>query len=92
MLQQLDPADNYYFLSGLLIGDELAYLQQRRETIVLAAPPALLQLYRIALEFMLPPRRLVILEKDTLEKALLAGQHKILQLYEKSKQLSLETF
>lgn len=85
------PTDNFFFLSGLLIGDELAYLQQREETVVLAAPAALFPLYRIALEMILPQSRLVLLEEPDLELGLLRGQQKILEHYEEREYFSLET-
>lgn len=91
LLHKHAPVDNYFFLSGLLIGDELAYLCEGEEIVVLAAPAALFPLYKIALETMLPMRRRLLLGEGELEKALLMGQQKILQQYEERKYFSLET-
>jgi len=76
-----NPEDNYYRLSGMLIGDELAYLQERSETIILAAPNPVFSLYRQALESFIEPQRLVLLDGKILAKALLVGQKKILTLH-----------
>lgn len=78
VVRNLDRGDNYFFLSGLLIGDELSYLGNGKETVFLAAPDAVLNLYRIALERIVGEDRLVILDSDDLKRAVLLGHKKIL--------------
>lgn len=83
LLQNTEKEDNYYFLSGLLIGDELAYLKKGKNKIFLAAPEPVYSLYQIALELILEPSQLSCFDEEVLEKALLAGQKKILLRYDK---------
>ncbi|MDW7692170.1 2-dehydro-3-deoxygalactonokinase [Flammeovirgaceae bacterium SG7u.111] len=75
--------DNYFFLSGLLIGDELAYLKGSSNPVFLAAPNPILRLYKLGLDQLVSPDQLVVLEGNALEKALLIGQKKIISLYGK---------
>lgn len=82
IIDHQNPEDSYYQLSGMLIGDELAYLKEQSETIILAAPDPVYSLYNQALESHIEPQRLVLLEGKTLEKALLVGQKKILALHD----------
>lgn len=91
LLQQHHPTNNYYFLSGLLIGDELANLQQEQAAVVLAAPDAVFPLYRLGLEAIFSSKQITLLTEPDLEKALLFGQLKMLQQYETSNSLSMGT-
>lgn len=74
--------DNYFFLSGLLLGDELAYLKTEKRKIVLAAPATLSNLYKTALDEILGSKNYVFLENTIVENAILVGQKKILESYE----------
>ena len=74
---------NYFYLSGILIGDELSYLKQHKEMIFLAAPEPIFKLYKTALETIIPVKQLLFFDSKILEDALLIGQRKILQLYVK---------
>lgn len=74
--------ENYYFLSGLLIGDELSYLRNSHQYLFLAAPSAIYPLYKIALESLIDRDKLVLFDEEHLKTALLRGQKKILRLYE----------
>lgn len=74
---------NFYFLSGLLIGNELAYLQQTKAIVFLAASKPIFNFYKTALEILLPSNEVIFFEEAILEKALLTGQKKILKLHEK---------
>ena len=74
---------NYYRLSGMLIGDELCYLKGSKANVFLAAPDSVFELYRTALEEIIPHDQLVLLNQKALEEALLKGQKKILMIYEK---------
>ncbi len=81
--KNLSNTYNYYFLSGLLIGDELAYLRKTNTKIFLAAAMPIFNLYKTALEILLPANKILFFEEAILEKALLTGQKKILKLHEK---------
>lgn len=83
VLEHTPKNSNYFFLSGLLIGDELRYLKDQQDTICLAASGSLFTLYKYALELLCPPDQLAFLESGALEKALFVGQHKLLVHNEK---------
>lgn len=74
--------DNYFYLSGLLLGDELAYLKSEKRKIVLAAPATLSNLYKTALDDILGPENYLFLENNIVENAILVGQKIILESYE----------
>ena len=78
LLKDCNKEDNYYFLSGLLIGEEIAYLKDENGKVFLAAPRSVSELYKLALEHVLTEDRIVVLEDQALENALLKGQRKIL--------------
>ncbi len=82
VLENMQKEENYYYLSGMLIGDELSYLQEENSKVILAAPKPLFDMYKIALEMILTHEQLIFLDDKTLKKALLKGQRKILKLYE----------
>lgn len=71
--------ENFYFLSGLMIGGELAYLKNTSAPIYLAAAGILNELYQLALDSFLPKEQITCLEKKLIEEALLIGQQQILQ-------------
>ncbi|WP_149273526.1 2-dehydro-3-deoxygalactonokinase [Pareuzebyella sediminis] len=71
--------ENYYFLSGLLIGDELCYLKNLQEHLFLAAPRAVYPLYKMALESLIAPEKLVLFDEEHVLMGLLGGQKKILR-------------
>ena len=76
------PEENYFYLSGLLIGAELATFKENSETIYLGGSGLLSELYRHALESFLPLDRIVRFDTRLVDKALLAGQKKILHTYD----------
>ncbi len=76
-------AENYFYLSGLLIGDELAYLKNETRNIFLAAPYPLSKVYKIALDHIIGAGNYMFLDDEIVEKAVLVGQKKILEYYEK---------
>src|SRR5690606_38054296 len=78
ILKDCKKEDNYYFLSGLLIGDEIAYLKDAIGKVFLAAPRSVLGLYKLALEHILSEGQFVVLDDMALENAVLKGQRKIL--------------
>lgn len=73
--------DNYYYLSGMLIGDELAYLKNAQNKVFLLASEPVFTLYKIALEAIIKPDQLVTFDENILEKRLLTGHKKILKHY-----------
>jgi len=73
--------NNYYFLSGLLIGDELSALKKYRGNVFLAASEAILTLYYKALTLVVKPEQIVLFDSKTNDNALLVGQKKILVQY-----------
>ena len=80
LLYNCDKEDNYYFLSGLLMGEELAYLKNERSMVFLAAPRPVSELYKLALENIVAKNRLVFFDEKALERSVLVGQRKILAL------------
>lgn len=82
ILQSKNREDNYYFLSGLLIGDELSGIAGDAEHLFLAAPTATRILYQLAFQKVLPHRRLVVIDQHVITTALYRGQRKILSLHE----------
>ncbi len=74
--------DNFYYLSGILIGDELSYLTEVNDSISLAASGSLAVLYQTALERLFEAGKLNLIQGQKLETALLAGQKKIMILDE----------
>lgn len=75
--------ENYYFLSGLLLGDELSYLKKETKKIFLASPYPLANLYKIALDIILGSGNYILFDSETVSKAILIGQKKILESYDK---------
>ncbi len=79
VLRQTDTTDNFYRLSGLLIGDELAKLpRDKSQRIYLAGTGPLLRLYRFALEILGEDERLTVYDEKVLGEALLSGQRMLL--------------
>lgn len=73
--------DNYYFLSGMLIGEELAYLRDSKGFIFLMASEPVFSLYKTALEEIINADRIVFFGDKSLEKTLIIGHKQILQNY-----------
>jgi len=82
LLHGAKKKDTYFMLSGMLIGDELAYLRSWESNVFLAAPEPFYDMYKLALETILKKEHLFFFGDKVLENALLNGQKKILQLYE----------
>jgi len=79
VLRQTDATDNFYRLSGLLIGDELAKLpRDKSQRIYLAGAGPLLRLYRYAIEILGEDERLTVYDEKVLGEALLSGQRMLL--------------
>ena len=70
--------ENYYFLSGLLIGAEIGTLQvSSPERIVLCAGSELHELYERAIQVLNLSDKTKILDKEIIEKAVIKGQMKV---------------
>ncbi|MBB4078014.1 2-dehydro-3-deoxygalactonokinase [Lewinella aquimaris] len=79
VLRDTDPVDNYYRLSGLLIGAELHDVAvEVEQPLWLAASGSLRILYRAALQELCGADHLVVLDDQLIERALLRGQCQIL--------------
>lgn len=74
--------ENYYYLSGLLIGAELSTLTNQTTLIFLAASGIAHKLYKLALESFLPVGQLECFDRHQVKKAVLNGQRKILETYD----------
>lgn len=82
LLGRRKKVESYYYLSGLLIGEELSYLRDIETTICMAASGIINDLYQIALKFLIKKEEnLIFFDEEQLEKALLMGQRKILEQY-----------
>ena len=81
ILGKADPIENYYILSGILIGNELSYITKLKEKVFLASSGDLLKMYELALSNILPKEQIISLDSKIIENAMLNGQRKILNLY-----------
>jgi 2-dehydro-3-deoxygalactonokinase len=75
----LSPEQNYFYLSGLLIGSELKYITENiKYKLVLCSTGGLLQLYRTAVEFAGLSEHTIVVPAEIPDNAAMAGQLKIL--------------
>lgn len=81
VISGLSTSENYYFLSGLLIGDELRDINKERK-IYLSASEPLYSLYKIALQNMLPEENLVFFDEQITNQAIVDAHMKILKRFE----------
>ena len=79
LFQKKSSKENYYFLSGLLIGGELTYLKDSGKKIYLATSGSLLNLYKIAIETITSSS--IIFEENCIDQALLIGHKKIVNTH-----------
>lgn len=84
VLQGVRPADNVWFLSGILVGDEVGTLVALpgRPRLWLIGEPARVALYRTALEVLDPERGAETLRDVSLNEAVVAGQEQLLARHE----------
>lgn len=83
LIHKTSSKENYYYLSGLLIGAELGYLKEKSETVYLAVTGIQNELYQLALKSFIPEAPIVCFEPQIIETALLIGQRKILEYHVK---------
>ena len=81
LIRKQHPTKNYFYLSGMLIGNELAYLTNESTAIYLAASDELQLLYTLALEAVVPTERITSISQSELEKATIRGHKKVLKRY-----------
>ena len=82
LFNSITKEENYYFLSGLLIGDELSYLKYESKKVLVACHFPLANLYRLALNEIIGENKYVLLKNEIVSKAMLIGQQKILKQYD----------
>lgn len=80
LLNKKSKEENFFFLSGLLIGGELAYLKETNKSVYIGTTGELHQLYYHALKQIKISSN--FFDQSTMDKALLIGQKKILRSYE----------
>ena len=79
----LSSQENYFYLSGLLIGSEIKSLHQEMPcTIVLCSGNSLFQLYRLAIEKLSFDAKTIYIEPAMMDKAAFWGQIKIFQSFQ----------
>ncbi len=78
VFRQASREENHYYLSGLLIGNELRGLAASTGKLYVAAAVPLLDLYWIALEELYGSKRIIHLDGAVLQEALHFGQSSIL--------------
>jgi 2-dehydro-3-deoxygalactonokinase len=75
LFEKKSKEENFYFLSGLLIGCELAYLKDNSKKIYLATSGTLTKLYKLALESL--TENSIIFDEKIIDQALIIGHNKI---------------
>lgn len=80
LFNRYNKADNYFYLSGLLIGHELKEISNSDFTAIhLVSTKTMEQMYITALEVVLPNQQIQIIDSD---QALIMGQLKIAKAYD----------
>jgi len=86
LFKLLSAEENFFYLSGLLIGSEIRSLHQEMPcTIVLCSGDNLFQLYRLAIEKLNFNTRKIFIEPSMMDKAAFCGQIKIFQSHQQHK-------
>ncbi|WP_282074337.1 2-dehydro-3-deoxygalactonokinase [Maribacter aquivivus] len=76
-------SEGSYFLSGLLIGDELSYIENDNEQFILSTCSPLLKLYEIALAELFPNQKHQILDDAIKTNAVVKGHSSLLKMIAK---------
>ncbi|MFY0607594.1 MAG: 2-dehydro-3-deoxygalactonokinase [Cyclobacteriaceae bacterium] len=74
--------EGYYYLSGLVIGEEISSLGNFEKHIHLAADDSVFELYRLALETIIDEDQLTLFNCQMLNRALFLGQQTILNKHD----------
>lgn len=75
LFEKKTKEENFYFLSGLLIGGELAYLKNTDKKVYVATNGTLRTLYKLAIEAL--TEHSILFEETLIDQALLIGHRKI---------------
>lgn len=81
LMNQADPKESSFLLSGILIGNELSYLQGTTKKIYLGASGTIHKLYNLALNHVCNEDYVFCLDQKLYDQASVAGQQKILKLH-----------
>ncbi|MDT0551863.1 2-dehydro-3-deoxygalactonokinase [Urechidicola vernalis] len=81
LFETLNPQENYYYLSGLLIGEELKELINLKDasSIHLCASGTLFELYKMAIDILKLNTITSIVSKQTVDTAVVKGHSKLLK-------------
>jgi 2-dehydro-3-deoxygalactonokinase len=80
LMKKISKENNYYYLSGLLIGYELSVLKHTTaEQIILCSGNSMFELYKLAIERVGIGASIEFISPDLMEKSAIAGQIKIYQ-------------
>lgn len=84
LFQKLDKKENAFYLSGLLIGNEMKSLCECvQEKLILCSGSNLFELYRFAMDELGLLERTIVIPAQHIDKAAMAGQLKIFQQLKK---------
>ena len=88
LFDKLDKIQNTFYLSGLLIGEEMSYLlKDDKVPLALCSASNLATFYKLAIEELNLSERTTIISADLVDKAALAGQYLIFQKHILNKQV-----
>jgi 2-dehydro-3-deoxygalactonokinase len=80
LMKKISKENNYYYLSGLLIGYELSVLKHTTaEQIILCSGNSMFELYKLAIERVGIGASIEFISPDLMEKSAISGQIKIYQ-------------
>lgn len=79
LLNDLSEKDNYYYLSGLLIGQELRALRNFQGQLLLNCEKHLATLYQFALTIIQLDRHLTLIEASNMEQCIPTAHYKLFQ-------------
>src|SRR6478735_4367765 len=81
LFKQLSPEENYFYLSGLIIGSELASIQNEDQQLVIAGEGSLVSLYEAAIDELGLIKQLTIIPGKLMDTALIAGHLELLKTH-----------
>lgn len=81
ILKHTSKEENYFYLSGMLIGNELSSLKDSQMDICLASSGVLHDLYLLALTSFIPAQRLKNVNGNCIDTALIAAHKELIKFY-----------
>lgn len=82
----LSQQENFFYLSGLLIGCEIRSLEQEPNSqIILCSGNSMFLLYQLAIEKLNFGQRTIFIQPEMMDKAAFVGQYQIFQSYQQHK-------